>query len=167
MKEGLKMGESLQNTTVLEPKNGTRSGPVLGERTEHPVGRPVDPEVLEKPERRRFTAEYKLDILKKADLCTVPGQIGVLLRKEGLYSSHLTTWRRQRDRGILDSLTPKKRGRKVEPVNPLSDRVRELERENEQLMRQLKQADVIIECQKKLCEILEVPMKAEKIEGSR
>lgn len=161
------MGESLQNTTVLEPKNGTRSGPVLGERTEHPVGRPVDPEVLEKPERRRFTAEYKLDILKKADLCTVPGQIGVLLRKEGLYSSHLTTWRRQRDRGILDSLTPKKRGRKVEPVNPLSDRVRELERENEQLMRQLKQADVIIECQKKLCEILEVPMKAEKIEGSR
>jgi transposase len=167
MNEGVKMGESLQNTTVLEPKNGTRSGTILGERTEHPVGRQVDPEVLEKPERRRFTAEYKLDILKKADLCTVPGQIGVLLRREGLYSSHLTTWRRQRDRGILDSLTPKKRGRKIEPVNPLSDRVRELERENEQLMRQLKQADVIIECQKKLCEILQIPMKAEKIGGSR
>lgn len=167
MKEGLEMKESMKNTTVLEPKNGTRSGPVLGERTEHPVGRQVDPEVLEKPERRRFSAEYKVGIIREADLCTEPGQIGALLRREGLYSSHLTTWRRQRDRGILDSLTPKKRGRKIDPVNPLSDRVRELERDNEQLLRRLKQADTIIECQKKLYEILQMPLSIEQIGGIR
>ncbi len=79
MREGLKVKEPIENSTVLEPESGRRSGPLLGSRTEHPVGRQVDPEVLEKPERRRFSAEYKLGILREADLCTEPGQIGALL----------------------------------------------------------------------------------------
>jgi len=78
-----------------------------------------DPEVPEKPTRRRFTAEYKLRILRLADACTEPGSVGALLRREGLYSSHLTAWRRQRERDVLDGLTPKKRGRKVAERNPL------------------------------------------------
>ena len=79
-------------------------------------GKPIpDPAVLEKPVRRRFTAEYKLRILHEADQCTAPGQLGVLLRREGLYSSLLSTWRQQRDQGTLASLTPKRRGRKANP----------------------------------------------------
>jgi len=68
-----------------------------------------DPEVAEKPQRRRFTAEYKVRILRDADACAVPGEIGGLLRREGLYSSHLTEWRRQREQGALAGLAPKKR----------------------------------------------------------
>ena len=73
-----------------------------------------DPEVTPKAKRRRFSAEYKLRILAEADGCTQPGEIGALLRREGLYSSHLTTWRRQRDEGQLYGLTGKKRGRKAD-----------------------------------------------------
>jgi len=74
-----------------------------------------NPEVVEKPVRRRFTAEYKRAILKEADRCSA-GEIGALLRREGLYSSHLTSWRRQRDLGELEALSPKKRGRKAKPI---------------------------------------------------
>ena len=77
-----------------------------------------DTEVLEKPTRRRFTAEYKLHILREADACTESGCVGALLRREGLYSSHLNTWRRQREEGMLDGLQPKKRGRKTSVRNP-------------------------------------------------
>jgi transposase-like protein len=76
-------------------------------------------EVPEKPVRRRFSAEYKLRILAEADSCTESGQLGELLRREGLFSSHLSTWRRQRDEGALAGLTPKRRGRKAKPKNPL------------------------------------------------
>src|SRR6266849_9650422 len=82
------------------------------ERDAVPV--PPDPEVRARHARRRFTTAYKLEILRKADACTRPGQLGALLRKEGLYSSLLVTWRRQREEG----LTPKKRGRKAKPVDP-------------------------------------------------
>ena len=87
---------------------------------------PPDPEVTARHVRRCFTTKYKLDLLCRADACTRPGQVGELLRKEGLYSSHLVTWRRQREAG----LTPKKRGRKAEPVDP---RVKKLEQENRRL----------------------------------
>ena len=107
------------------------------------------PEVPEKPQRRQFSAEYKLRVLRAADDCD-PGELGELLRREGLYSSHVSTWRRQRDEGTLQALDPKKRGRKTTPVNPLSRKVEELERENRKLKGQLKQAEAVIEVQKKV-----------------
>lgn len=113
-----------------------------------------DPEVLEKKPRRRFTAQYKLRILEKANACTEPGQIGALLRREGLYYSNLTTWRKQRDDGQLQALSPKKRGRRSKQKNPLAERVAQLERENRRLEHQLKQAQTIIEVQKKISDIL-------------
>jgi len=116
-----------------------------------------DPEVISKPVRRRFTASYKLSILQQADHCSQPGQIGALLRREGLYSSHLTAWRKQRRAGTLAGLSPAKRGPRSEPRNPLADEVESLRRENQQLTHRLKQAETIIEFQKKVSEILGIP----------
>ena len=116
-----------------------------------------NPEVLENKPRRKFTAKYKLEILKKADACTGSGQIGVLLRREGLFSSNLTTWRRQRAQGLLDAMSPKKRGRKRQEINPLSQEVARLQKDNERLKRRLKQAETIIDVQKKVSEILGIP----------
>jgi len=113
-----------------------------------------DPEVAEKKPRRRFTAKYKLRILQEADNCTKPGQLGALLRREGLYSSNLVTWRRQREKGILNGLTPKKRGRKNKPKNPLAGQVARLEKENRKLRLKLKQAETIIDVQKKVSQML-------------
>jgi len=121
---------------------------------------PPDPEVPEEKPRRKFTAKYKIDILKKADACTQPGQLGALLREQGLYSSNLTTWRKQRSQGLLNALSPKKRGRKNKPANPLAQKVAELERENQRLSHKLKQAEAIIEVQKKISQILGItPME--------
>ncbi|MCP5114194.1 MAG: transposase [bacterium] len=117
------------------------------------------PEVLERPARRRFTAEYKRKILVEADACSEPGALGELLRREGLYSSHLSTWRRQRDEGALAGLTPKRRGRKAKPKNPLADEVAKLGRENQRLKEQLRQAELIIDVQKKVSEMLNIPLK--------
>ncbi len=114
-----------------------------------------DPEVPEKARRRHFTAKYKLRILAKADRCSQPGEIGKLLRKEGLYSSHLSKWRKQREEGALAALTPKKRGRKPRPVDPQAKRVAELERDNARLRQDLEKAQTIIEVQKKLSQLLE------------
>jgi transposase len=113
-----------------------------------------DPEVAERAARRRFTAEYKLAVLRQADACAGTGELGALLRREGLYSSHLTTWRRQREQGSLAALTPKKRGRPAVPPSPLARRVAELERENARLSQRLEQAETIIAVQKKLSEAL-------------
>jgi transposase-like protein len=112
-----------------------------------------DPEVPVNMPRRRFTAAFKLRVLQKADLCQ-PGQIGALLRREGLYSSHLTTWRRQREGGILNSLVPKKRGRKSKPEDPSAGHVAQLEKQIQRLQHQLQKARIIIEAQKKISEIL-------------
>ena len=116
-------------------------------------------EVLEKPVRRRFTVEYKTRILAEADACTEPGMLGELLRREGLYSSYLTTWRRQRDDGALAGLMPKRRGRKAKPKNPLADENKRLGRENQRLKEQLRQAELIIDVQKKISEMLNIPLK--------
>ncbi len=113
-----------------------------------------DPEVPEKARRRRFTAKYKLRILAKADRCSKPGDVGKLLRQEGLYSSILSRWREQRETGALAALTPKKRGRKARPVDPQAKRVAELERENVRLRQKLEKAETIIEVQKKLSLLL-------------
>ena len=109
-----------------------------------------DPEVPEKTVRRKFTAAYKLRILKEAESCTEQGQIGALLRREGLYSSSLTSWRRQVNQGLI----PKKRGPVTQKADPLIRRIAELERENEKLTHKLKQAELIIDVQKKVAELL-------------
>ena len=108
-------------------------------------------QVVPGSKRRRFTASYKLRILQEADLCTESGRIGALLRREGLYFSNLRTWRRQRDLGQLAGLTPKKRGRKEDPVVRENAR---LKRENEKLKAKLEKAETIIDVQKKLSELL-------------
>ena len=114
----------------------------------------VDPEVNAKPERRQFSAEYKRRILEEADACTEAGQIGALLRREGLYSSNLTHWRQQRAAGSLKALSPKKRGPKPDP---LADENAALRRRIERLEADLKRAETIIEVQKKLSELLGLP----------
>jgi transposase len=120
-------------------------------RTLHAV---ADPEVPEKASRRKFTADYKLRILKEAETCQHAGQHGALLRREGLYSSHLTTWRRQAEQGTLQALSARRRGPKARTPNPLMKRVATLERENQHLRHKLNQAETIIEAQKKIAEIL-------------
>jgi transposase len=122
-------------------------------------GEVPSPEVPEKPVRRRFTADYKLRILAEADACSEPGMLGELLRREGLYSSHLTTWRKQRDEGALAGLAPKRRGRKAKPKNPLADENEQLRGENRRLKEQLRQAELIIDVQKKVSEMLKIPLK--------
>jgi len=124
---------------------------------------PPDPEVPEKAVRRHFTAEYKLNILRQSEDCRGKGEIGALLRREGLYSSHLTTWRRQKDAGILSGLKPKQRGRKVNPNHPFRVEVEQLRKENHRLQRRLKKAELIIDIQKKISQMLGIPMENAEI----
>jgi len=133
------------------PRSG---GSPTGERDVAPG--PPDPEVAAKPQRRRFSAEYRLRMLKEADACKKPGELGALLRREGLYSSHLITWRQQRERGALARMRATKRGPKARPVDP---RVKQLEAENRRLQRKLQRAETIITLQKKVAEILGIPLK--------
>ena len=105
-----------------------------------------DPEVSAKVQRRRFPAEYRLRILKEADACKKPGEVGALLRREGLYSSLLTNWRRQREAGALREMRGRRRGPTPRPVDP---RVKQLETENRRLQRKLQRAETIITLQKK------------------
>ncbi len=113
-----------------------------------------DPEVVVKADRRRFTAAYKHRILQEADAATQPGAIGALLRREGLYSSHLSTWRHQRAQGELQGLTPAKRGRQADPQ---AAEIVRLQRETERLTAQLARAELIIEVQKKVSQLLGLP----------
>ena len=117
-------------------------------------GRHPEPEVVARATRRTFSAAYKLDIVEEADQCAERGQIGALLRREGLYSSQLATWRRQRAAGGLQAMTSKKRGRKASQ-EAKDVEIAALRRENEGLQRQLAQAELIIGAQKKLAEALE------------
>ena len=131
-------------------------------------GRPMaDPAVAEKPVRRRFPAEYKIRVLREADRCTQPGQLGGLLRREGLYSSHLNTWRQQRESGALAGLAPKRRGRKPQANDPLLAENERLQRENQRLAAKLRQAETIIEVQKKLSEALGILLPPPASNGSK
>ena len=127
------------------------------------VEKTPDPEVSSKKRRRELTASYKLKILQKIDDLTDPGQVGALLRREGLYSSNITRWRQQRDQGVFQAMTPKKRGRKT-TKDPMSDEVARLKRENEKLRKKLWQAEQIIEVQKKISEILGIEQNLEELE---
>jgi len=115
---------------------------------------PPDPEILEKATRRRFSAKYKMRILAEIDACTEKGQVGRILRREGLYSSNVTKWRKQYGSGALAGLEPRKRGRKAHPVNPMAKKLAAAEREVEQLKKKLRKAETIIDFQKKLSEML-------------
>lgn len=145
-----------QTTGRREPAVDIRStGP------DKPVGPELaavpDPEVAAKPTRRQFTAEYKLRILREAESQREPGAIGALLRREGLYSTHLTTWRRERERGALENLRVRRRGRKVDPAAELCQQIAALEAEKARVDERLRQAEAIIAAQEKLSEILGLP----------
>ncbi len=129
--------------SLNEPLDSRRNGP-------SGVAMP-DPEVQPKAYHRRFTAEYKKRILDEADACTQPSQVGALLRREGLYSSLLSKWRQQRAQGALAALAPKRRGPKPDPN---ADELARLRRENERLQERLKQAETIIDVQKKVSQLL-------------
>jgi transposase len=120
-----------------------------------------DPEVPPRAKRRHFSPEYKKRILEEADACTQRGQIGSLLRREGLYTSHLDKWRRQREQGTLAGLAPKKRGRKSKPEAVELARLR---REKERLQKKLQRAETIIAFQKKLADLLGIPMESPNLD---
>ena len=113
-----------------------------------------DPEVVPTAKRRRFTTQEKVRILKEADACTELGELGALLRREGIYSSYLSRWRRARDRGELQALGPRKRGPKSAADSGLTKELAKLQWENERLRGRLAQAEAIMEAQKKLSELL-------------
>ena len=119
-----------------------------------PVSCPPDPEVVPKASRRTFSAAKKLRILNEADACTQPGQIGALLRREGLYSSHLVKWRRSRAAGQLQALAPQPRGPKSTPPDPVAEELAQLRKENTRLQARLAQAELIIDVQKKVAQLL-------------
>ena len=138
-----------------ERSEGERSEPSRSGGGTNPMAAATtaDPEVESKAKRRRFSAAYKRRILDEADKGG-PGAIAGLLRREGLYSSHLTTWRKQREAGEIAGLEPRKRGKKPVPKNPLAGEVQRLARENRRLQKRLRQAEIIIDVQKKLCDVL-------------
>ena len=114
-------------------------------------------EVMAKPTRRRYTAEYKLRVLREAEACKGRGEIGALLRREGLYSSNLTQWRKQCERGELEGLS-RKRGPLPKGKNSLADKVKVLERENARLKARAERAEGLVEIQKKVSEILGIEL---------
>ena len=130
-----------------------------------PSGARPDPEVVATARRRQFTSGDKRRILDAVDRCTQPGEIGALLRKEGIYSSHLTTWRRQRAADERAALEPQKRGRKADAAQAEDRRVLQLTQENDRLRRKLAQANAIIDVQKKLCALLGLPTDETPSEG--
>ena len=152
------MGKTSTSSAALAASE--RSGEAANAAgAELPVPRPLvpDSEVVAGPHRRRFSAEYKLSIIDQADSTQGAGAVGALLRREGLYSSHLATWRQQRKQGEFDALTAKKRGPKV-VVSPLVKENRELQAANARLTKKLKNAELIIEVQKKVAALLGNPI---------
>lgn len=144
--------------TVAETQTAAGAGTEVGRR---PAGVPApaaaDPELSSRPKRRTFTAQDKLRILAETDRAAGTGEIGAILRREGLYSSALTEWRRQRDAGVLGALTPAKRGPKAAAANPLAADLARMQQENARLKQRLHRAEAIIDLQKKVSELLGIP----------
>jgi transposase-like protein len=115
-------------------------------------------EVTAKAQRRRFTAAEKLRVLREADRCTKPGELSAVLRREGLYSSHLSTWRAARSRGELAGLTPRARGPKAKPVDPRDKKLVEQTREIARLQARLECAEGLIAVQNKVAQLLGIPL---------
>ena len=119
-------------------------------------------EVEPRPHRRTFTAEYKRRILREADRCTRPGELGALVRREGLYFSHIRDWRAARERAELEGLSPKKRGPKVTPPDPRDKKIAELERVAVRLTKRAERAEALVELQKKVAALLGTPLENEE-----
>ena len=119
-------------------------------------------EVTAKAQRRRFTAAEKLRVLREVDGCTKAGELSALLRREGLYSSHLSAWRAARKRGELAGLTPRPRGPKAKPADPRDKKIAELERETRRLQARLERAEGLIEVQKKVSQLLGIPLASDE-----
>lgn len=134
----------------------------MADGSEGPTGtvKLVDPQVTAKAKRRRFTAEYKRRILREAEALAETGGIGEMLRREGLYTSHLSSWRRERERGELEGLAAKKRGRKARPDKELVEENQRMAREIARLEKRLAQAETIIDVQKKVATLLGIPLKS-------
>lgn len=162
MVERLKKVDALARLEEME--GARRASVVSSNRAAAESGAGTDSEVLEKGSRRRFTAAYKRQIVEQADGCREPGEIGALLRREGLYSSHLSVWRRQRDAGALAGLAPRQRGRKANPQIREKRCMAVLERENERLRQRLAQAETIIDVQKKVSSLLGIPLPRSETE---
>ena len=149
-----------------ERSEGERSEPKRSEAAAEAGAAPTsasrpDPEVVAKAKRRTFTAEYKHRILQEADsAAATPGGVGALLRREGLYSSHLVSWRRERRAGVLEALKPRKRGPRSER-NPLAEENQKLRRQVGQLTEKLRKAEIIIDVQKKVAALLGHPLPDE------
>ena len=141
---------------VLGASSLRSSSPSTGVNTPRPA---PDPEVVAKPKRRQFTAAYRLRILEEAERCGGSGEVGQLLRREGLYSSHLTSWRKSRREGALKGLASKKRGVKPMERNPLDSKVRELEAKVARLEKELHQAHTILDVQEKVAGLLGFNLK--------
>jgi len=143
--------EGARRATVVFPAGAPAAGPPASAETE----------VVAKAQRRRFTAEYKRRIVREADRCTTPGAIGALLRREGLYSSHLTHWRAARDRGELEGLAPKQRGPKAVAADPRDKKIAEQDREIGKWRKRAERAEALVEVQKKLAILLGTPLDSE------
>lgn len=162
-----------------DPSGPDGSGPILSPSKRAPRGgrkiavvspsspseNAPSPEVLDRPIRRQFTAEYKLRILQELDGSQELGSVGRVLRREGLHSSVASSWRRQRDAGSLTGLAPKKRGRKPEPVNPLTAKYAQLERKNRHLEKRLRRTEILLELQKKIADLYGVSLNDPDNEG--
>lgn len=160
--------EHLMSLMERDGATGREAPRAVGEQSEAAGGstapeRVPDPELAERPKRRRFSAEYKLQILKEADACDKQGELGALLRREGLYSSHLSTWRAQREEGALGALE-RKRGRK--PADPLAAENAELRRRAERAEAELAKARKVIEVQGNVSALLEDLLGTESAEES-
>jgi transposase-like protein len=167
------MTEGTDSTTPSSAALAARPAPLVAASTAPaaktpgpaaPPSTPPDPEVAA-PRRRTFTAECKRRVLAEVDACSEPGDIGALLCRHGLYSSHLTEWRRQREEGVLSGLAPKKRGRKPVAKNPLAEEVARLERENRKLLARAERAERLLELPKKVAELFgePLPLSAERM----
>jgi transposase len=141
-----------------EESEGERSEPEPTRRGNDAGRAAPDPEVVQHPARRRFSASYKHRILAETDAAVDRGAVGRILRREGLYSSHLTHWRQERDKAQRAALEPKKRGPKASPKNPLQAEYDKLKRENIRLNKKLRKAELIIDFQKKVAEILGIAL---------
>lgn len=161
MSKAMKSPRDPRAAVAPEGSEGERSEQ---ERTDQAAGSAPtalpDPEVFEKPVRRTYTAEYKRRILAEADAAREPGAIGALLRREGLYSSLLSEWRAARARAERAAFEPKKRGPKVAPKDPRDAELTRLKRENEQLQKKLRKAELMIDLQKKVSQILGITLPA-------
>ena len=162
----LRLRERLELATPVRGEAERSEADGGGAVARPPVRIGPDPEVSSVSGRRRFSAAYKARIVREADACTAPGEVGALLRREGLYSSNLTHWRKEYRRAGEAALADDKRGRKV-TKNPLQPEIDKLRRDLERTQKKLREAELVIEFQKNLCEILGICPTGVSTEGQR